>query len=153
MSRPGGRAKRINRPAVTTLPMPGSRVYRRKMSVSDWWSIEVTDRDDAVVHTAAGWRDAYAEALAESLVTNGAASWEWFSHSWGVVLEVAFAEERDWELWFALPGTRAALDAVPDPVRGLLVHRGHGGASGAYVPRPPGNAPADQVALPEPLGS
>ncbi|WUH93878.1 hypothetical protein OG900_29695 [Streptomyces sp. NBC_00433] len=124
------------------------------MRVPDWWSIEVMDVEDGAVHTATGWRDAYAQVLTESLITNGASSWRWFEHSWGVVLEVAFAEEESWADWLALPGTAATLDAVPDPVRGLIVHRGHGGASGSYVPRPAGTAPrADSVALPEPLVS
>lgn len=120
------------------------------MSAADWWSIEILDAEHAEI-SAASWRDAYAQTLAESLITNGASSWEWYAHSWGIVLEVAFADERGWLAWRALPGTQAALDAVPDPVTGLLVHRGHGGASGRYVARPPRIAPAaDSVALPEP---
>jgi hypothetical protein len=104
------------------------------------------------VHTATGWRDAYAHGLTESLITNGAESWQWFEHSWGVVLAVSFTREESWAGWLALPGTQAALDAVPDPVRGLLVHRGHGGSSGAYVPRTPGSDPyTERVSLPEPL--
>lgn len=121
-----------------------------RMTAADWWSIEVLDAERAGV-SAAGWRDAHAQALAESLVTNGASSWQWFAHSWGVVLEVAFTDERAWLDWKSLPGTRAALDAVPDPLSGLLVHRGHGGASGSYVPAPPRIPPAaDRVALPDP---
>ncbi|MEE4544152.1 hypothetical protein V2S66_19510 [Streptomyces sp. V4-01] len=120
------------------------------MSAADWWSIEILDAEHAEI-SAASWRDAYAQTLAESLITNGASSWEWFAYSWGIVLEVSFADERGWAAWRALPGTRAALDAVPDPVSGLLVHRGHGGASGSYVPRLPQVDPAaDRVALPEP---
>lgn len=121
------------------------------MDAADWWSIEVMDAEHAEI-SAASWRDAYAQVLTESLVTNGAALWKWYEHSWGVVLEVAFVEEDAWRAWRALPGTQAALDAVPDPLSGLLVHRGHGGASGSYVPRVPGMPPvADRVALPEPL--
>lgn len=120
------------------------------MKAADWWSIEILDAEHAEI-SAALWRDAHAPMLAESLVTNGAASWQWFEHSWGVVLEVAFREERAWLNWKSLPGTQAALDTVPDPVTGLLVHRGHGGSSGTYVPRTPRIAPAaDRVALPEP---
>jgi hypothetical protein len=120
------------------------------MNAADWWSMEILDAEHAEI-SAALWRDAYGPALAESLVTNGAASWHWYEHSWGVVLEVAFREERAWLHWKSLPGTQAALDAVPDPVAGLLVHRGHGGSSGTYVPRSPRIAPAaDRVALPEP---
>lgn len=120
------------------------------MTAADWWSIEILDAEHADI-SAAAWRDAYGQMLAESLVTNGAARWEWFRHSWGVILEVSFRDERGWLAWRSLPGTQAALDAVPDPVSGLLVHRGHGGASGSYVPRGPRIAPAaDRVALPEP---
>ncbi|MEW1862686.1 hypothetical protein OG896_29650 [Streptomyces sp. NBC_00669] len=120
------------------------------MNAADWWSIEVMDAEHAEI-SAAAWRDAHTQALAESLVTNGATQWEWYTHSWGVVLEVAFLTEESWLWWRSLPGTRAALDAVPDPLAGLLVHRGHGGASGSYVPRGPRIAPtADRVELPEP---
>ncbi|BBA96976.1 hypothetical protein RVR_2514 [Actinacidiphila reveromycinica] len=123
------------------------------MDAADWWSIEVMDAENAehAEVSAAAWRDAYGQVLAESLVTNGATRWEWYPHSWGVVLEVAFPAEESWWRWRSLPGTCAALDAVPDPLAGLLVHRGHGGASGSYVPRGPRIAPAaDRVELPEP---
>ncbi|MBM9505386.1 hypothetical protein [Actinacidiphila acididurans] len=121
------------------------------MRAADWWSIEVMDAEHTRT-SATAWRDAHAQALVESLVTNGAASWKWFEHTWGVVLEVSFTEESAWYAWRTLPGTQAALDAVPDPVRGLLVHRGHGGASGTFVPRVPTVPPAaDRAALPEPV--
>lgn len=123
-----------------------------RMRPADWWSIEILDSEHAAT-SAAAWRDAYAQTLAESAVTNGAVQWRWFAYDWGVVLEVSFRDEQAWTHWHALPGTRAALDAVPDPVGGLLVHRGHGGASGRYVPRGPRIAPgAGQTALPEPVG-
>ncbi|MDJ0341222.1 hypothetical protein QMK19_06995 [Streptomyces sp. H10-C2] len=113
----------------------------------DWWSIEIFNARTS----AAQWRDAHAESLIESAVTNGALSWEWHAHSWGVVLEVRFRAERQWEAWRRLPGTQAALDSVPDPVNGLLVHRGHGGASGDSCPRRPRITPsAGAVELPEP---
>ncbi|MEU6852268.1 hypothetical protein ABZ901_20380 [Actinacidiphila alni] len=123
------------------------------MRSADWWSIEILDAEHAVT-SADQWRDAYAQRLVESAVTNGAVQWTWFEFAWGVVLEIAFRTESAWSAWRSLPGTRAALDAVPDPVSGLLVHRGHGGASGGYVPRLPRIAPsADRVALPEPAGA
>lgn len=122
------------------------------MRPADWWSIEILDAEHAVT-SAAQWRDAYAQTLAESAVTNGAVQWEWFEFGWGVVFEIAFRAEDEWPAWRSLPGTRAALDAVPDPVRGLLVHRGHGGASGSHVPRRQPIAPgAGRVAVPEPVG-
>src|SRR6266508_3753861 len=42
-------------------------------------------------------------------------------------------------------------DAAPDPVKGLLVHRGRGGAAGTRLPRRPRPlAGAGAVELPEP---
>ena len=50
-----------------------------------------------------------------------------------------------------LPVVRAALDAVPDPVHGLLVYRGRGGGAGRREPRKPNPAPGTSaVSLPEP---
>ncbi|WP_431967073.1 hypothetical protein [Actinacidiphila sp. bgisy160] len=114
---------------------------------ADWWSIEVLNASTP----AAAWRDAYASTLVESAVTNRALAWEWHTYRWGVVFELCFREEEHWLGWRALPGTRAALDAVPDPVSGVLVHRGRGGTSGAFVPRAPHRSPgAAAVGLPEP---
>ncbi len=101
--------------------------------------------------SAAAWRSAYEQMLVESAVTNRALFWEWHDHTWGVVFEVAFADEEHWQAWRRLPGTQAALDSVPDPVNGLLVYRGRGGSSGAPVPRRPLLSPgAAAVELPEP---
>lgn len=113
----------------------------------EWWSVEVFH---GRFH-AARWKDAHSSALIESAITNGAVDWAWHEYRWGVVLEVAFTNERQWETFRALPSVRAALDAVPDPVNGLLVHRGRGGAAGRPVPRRPRPfAGADAIALPEP---
>src|SRR4029450_12050983 len=113
----------------------------------EWWSVEV-------VHGrfhAARWKDAHSSALIESAITNGAVDWAWHEYRWGVVLEVAFGDEQQWAAFRALPGVQAALDAVPDPVPGLLVHRGRGGAAGRPAPRRPRPfAGADAGALPEP---
>jgi hypothetical protein len=47
---------------------------------------------------------------------------------------------------------QAALDAVPDPVNGLLVYRGRGGGAGARRPRrPKPSAGAGALELPEPV--
>jgi hypothetical protein len=68
-----------------------------------------------------------------------------------VVLEVAFAEEGRWERFYGLPAVQAALDATPDPVKGLVVHRGRGGSAGTRLPRRPRPlAGAGAVELPEP---
>jgi hypothetical protein len=115
--------------------------------VAEWLSIEVFDG----AFPATLWRNAHGEALVEAALTNGAMNWEWHQHRWGVVLEIAFTEEDRREAFRSLPAVLAALDAVPDPVSGLLVYPGRGGGSGAGVPRRPRPAPiAGAAALPEP---
>jgi hypothetical protein len=113
----------------------------------EWWSIEVFNGRSS----AARWKDAHGEALVEAALTNGAVDWAWHEYRWGVVLEVAFADEQRWESFYGLPAVQAALDATPDPIKGLVVHRGRGGTSGSRVPRRPGPlAGAGAVELPEP---
>jgi hypothetical protein len=113
----------------------------------EWWSIEVVNGRPS----AARWKDAHGEALVEAALTNGAVDWAWHEHPWGVVFEVAFGDEWRWEFFYALPAVQAALDAAPDPVKGLLVHRGRGGSSGTRLPRRPRPlAGAGAVELPEP---
>jgi hypothetical protein len=87
--------------------------------------------------SAARWKDAHGALWVEAALTNGAVDWAWNEHPWGVVLEVAFLDEWRWEFFYELPAVQAALDAAPDPVKGLLVHRGRGGASGSRLPRRP----------------
>jgi hypothetical protein len=113
----------------------------------EWWSIEVFDGE----FSAASWKDAHGASLVEAALTNGAVDWAWHEHRWGVVLEVAFLAEWRWASFHELPAVQAALDAVPDPVKGLLVHRGRGGAAGTRLPRRPRPlAGAGAVELPEP---
>jgi hypothetical protein len=113
----------------------------------EWWSIEVLNGPSS----AARWRDAHGEALVEAALTNGAVDWAWHEHPWGVILEVAFLDEWRWDFFSALPAVKAALDAVPDPLSGLAVHRGRGGSSGTRLPRRPRPlAGAGGVELPQP---
>ncbi|HUZ27271.1 MAG TPA: hypothetical protein VMV07_26270 [Streptosporangiaceae bacterium] len=63
--------------------------------------------------------------------------------------EVSFADDAQRQVLSALPAVRAALDAVPAPVNGLLARRGRGGGA-ASPPRP--SAGAGAVDLPEPHG-
>ncbi|MBV9382825.1 MAG: hypothetical protein JOY82_23405 [Streptosporangiaceae bacterium] len=107
--------------------------------MAEWWSIEVFHGEKL---PASRWRDSYEDALTEAAVTNGAVYWEWHEHSYGVVFEVCFPEEEQWEAFRALPAVRTALDGVPDPVNGLLVYRGRGGGAGATKPRKPKPAPS-----------
>jgi hypothetical protein len=116
--------------------------------MGQWWSIEVFHGDKL---PATRWKDAYADDLTEAALTNGAVYWEWHEHSYGVVFEVCFGSDEQWEIFRGLPAVRAALDGVPDPVSGLLIYRGRGGASGATRPRRPKPAPsAAAIELAEP---
>jgi len=132
-------------PGLEALPVPAGR--RTISAVAEWWSIEV-------LHgglSAFRWQEQHDSALIEAALTNGAADGSWHAASWGVAFEVLFENEERWEAFRNLPAVRAALDAVPDPVRGLLVYRGRGGGAGARQPRRPKPAPgASAVSLPEP---
>ncbi len=99
-----------------------------------WWSIEVLDGPGK---PSLHWRQAYENALTEAAITNGAYDWQWHQHSWGVLFEIAFASDERWHVYRTLPAVRAALDAVPDPVNGLLVYPGRGGSTGNSRPRQP----------------
>jgi hypothetical protein len=64
---------------------------------------------------------------------------------------VQFEDSDQWQAFRSLPAVRAALDAVPDPVNGLLIYRGRGGSSATGKPRKPRPAPSSAAAaLPEP---
>jgi hypothetical protein len=113
----------------------------------EWWSIEVLHG----ALPAARWKDAHSCWRIESAISNGALDWTWHEHRWGVVFEVAFTDDAQWAVFRALPSVRAGLDAVPDPVTGLLVDRGRGGGAGRFAPRRPRpHAGAGAIALPEP---
>ncbi|HVM07411.1 MAG TPA: hypothetical protein VM345_03025 [Acidimicrobiales bacterium] len=103
------------------------------MTASIWFSIEVFDG----AFGASSWADAHGDALVEQALLSGAADWEWHTTRWGVVFEVAFTDEEAWERFRTTPGVTAALDAVPDPVSGLIIYKGRGGSSGKRDPRKP----------------
>jgi hypothetical protein len=117
--------------------------------VAEWWSIEVFHGE----FSALRWRDSYREAFIESAITHGAVDWSWHEHRWGVVFEVAFEDDAQWENFRGLAQVKAALDAVPDRVNGLLIYRGRGGGAGrpSRRPRRP-SAGAGALELPEPEG-
>jgi hypothetical protein len=103
-------------------------------AVMDYWlSIEIFDAE----FPASAWRRAHGDDITEAAITNGVLRWQWHEHRWGVVLELEFTDVRARDRFRELPAVRAALDAVPDPVRGLLVYPGRGGGSGARVRRRP----------------
>jgi len=120
----------------------------RWIGVSEWWSIEVFDAEQL---PARRWKDSYQDVLVEAALTNGAVYWEWHEHRYGVVFEVLFDSDAQWEAFRALPVVRSALDGVPDPVNGLIIYRGRGGGSGPRKPRKPKPAPSSSaMSLPEP---
>lgn len=113
----------------------------------EWWSIEVLHGD----FSAFQWQREHDSELIEAALTNGARDGKWHADQWGVAFEVLFDTEDQWLAFRALPAVRAALDAVPDPVNGLLIYRGRGGGSNVRQPRRPGPSPAaGAMALPEP---
>jgi hypothetical protein len=115
--------------------------------MADWWSIEVLHGE----MSAFRWQEQHDSVLIEAALTNGAIDGSWHAGSWGVALEVLFESEQQWQAFRNLPAVRAALDAVPDPVSGLLIYRGRGGGSDARNPRRPKPAPAaSAVSLSEP---
>ncbi len=123
----------------------GARRYDQRMAL--WYSIEVLDG----ASSAYLWSQAHGDALVEGALASGAVDWAWHRHAWGVVLEVSFEDEAAWEKFRALPPVEAALDAVPDPLTGLIVYRGRGGSAANGVPRRPRPlAGAGSAALPLP---
>ena len=115
--------------------------------MAEWWSIEVLHGG----FSAFRWQHEHDSVLIEAALTNGALDGKWHADDWGVAFEVLFASEEQWEAFRSLAAVRAALDAVPDPVNGLLIYRGRGGGAGARKPRRPRPSPAAAAeALPEP---
>ena len=111
-------------------------------------SIEVLD----ATFSASSWKFGYGDMLTATAVEHGASEWRWIERSWGVVLEIRFGNERQANRWRELPAVRSAFDAVPDPVNGLIFHRGWGGTSGSGEPRrrgPRSSSGGAEVPLPD----
>ena len=112
-----------------------------------WFSIEVFDG----ASPASLWSEAWGDAIIESAFSGGASDWSWHRHTWGVVLELEFEDETAFDRFRNLTIVQAALDAVPDPVSGLIVYKGRGGSAGRVQPRKPKPlAGAGAAALPLP---
>ncbi len=101
--------------------------------MAEWFSIEVFDGK----FTARAWAEAFGDSLVQTAMWHAATDWEWHYLSWGVVLELEFKDELVWGEFRDSVVVKAALDAVPDPVNGLIVKRGRGGSSGSASPRRP----------------
>ena len=99
--------------------------------MAERWSIEVLHGEVSAFR----WQEQHDSALIEAALTNGVRDGTWHADRWGVVFEVLFDTEDRWEAFRGLPVVRAALDAVPDPVNGLLIYRGRGGGAGTREPR------------------
>jgi hypothetical protein len=116
--------------------------------MAEWWTVEVFSGEKL---PASGWRYAYEDELTEAAITHGAMYYEWHDSQYGVIFEVLFLTDAAFEAFRDLPAVRAALEAVPDPVNGLLIYRGRGGAAGSAKPRKPKPAPsAAAIELEEP---
>jgi hypothetical protein len=117
--------------------------------MAEWWSIEVFD---SRLQAALSWKDSYRAQIVEAAITTGAVDWNWIEHKSGVVFEVCFADEATWEVFRGSPAITAALDAVPDPMYGLLIYKGRGGGAGSRQPKKPKpSAGAGALELPEPV--
>jgi hypothetical protein len=99
--------------------------------MAEWWSIEVHGEP-----SAARWKATYSSSLIQSAVSTGAVDWAWHEYRWGVVFQAAFDHEAQWQAFRALPSVQAALDAAPDPINGLLVHRSDGSSEPPSPQRP-----------------
>lgn len=101
--------------------------------MAEWFSIEVLNG----ASSARQWSDGAIDVLVNDAIVSGASEWSLHQFPWGCVVEFEFADEAMFERFRTLPSTAAALERVPDPVNGLLVHRGRGGSSGTRFPRHP----------------
>jgi hypothetical protein len=101
--------------------------------VVSWYSIEVFDG----ASSASLWAEAHGDTVVEAAFGWGATDWSWHRHTWGVVLELGFEDDKTWAMFLDTTRVRAALDAVPDPLTGLIVYRGRGGSGFSPEPRRP----------------
>lgn len=101
--------------------------------MAEWFTIEVMNGDTP----ASQWADVFGDEFVRTGLSSGATNWEWHRHASGVMLEIEFVDEDSFERFRHLPFITAALDEIPDPEHGLVIHRGRGGSSGSRDPRRP----------------
>ena len=99
-----------------------------------WMSIEVFDGE---FYPASSWAEAFGDSMVETALSEGASDWAWHPTSWGTVFEVAFEDEDAFDRFRATLAVRAALEAVPNPVNGVLIYKGRGGSAGTTKGRKP----------------
>jgi hypothetical protein len=116
--------------------------------MAEWFSIEVFDGSTS----ARAWQESFGDRLVTAGHGEGMTNWSWHTFRWGVILEVELPDELAWERFRQHPAVGAALDAVPDPISGLIMYRGRGGSSGDRRPRRPRPfAGAGAMSVPEPV--
>ena len=114
----------------------GSRRGRNIAVAAQWWSIEVMYGEVAAFR----WQERHDSALIEAALNSGVRDGAWHADRRGVVFEVLFDTGHQREAFLSLPAVRAALNAVPDPVNGLLIYRGR--SAGAARQQSPGKTTA-----------
>ena len=117
--------------------------------MAEWFSIEVLDGSIP----ARPWVEGRGDRIIEAALWHGATEWHWHWTPWGVVLELELPDEVAWENFKTETIVQAALDAVPDPVNGVMLYRGRGGSSGVRDPkrpRPLSGAGSAELPLPHP---
>lgn len=118
---------------------------RRLPPVPQWRSIEVMHGEVSAFR----WQEQYDSALTEAALTNGIRDGAWHADRLGVVFEVLFDTEEQWQAFLGLPVVKAALDDVPDPANGLLIYRGRGDRAGTWQRR---SVARDVAAVPQAVG-
>ncbi|MGD0604655.1 MAG: hypothetical protein ABSA53_13765 [Streptosporangiaceae bacterium] len=61
--------------------------------MAEWWSIEVLHGE----FSAFRWQEQHDSALIEAALTNGAVDGAWHADGWGVVFEICFDDDEQWE--------------------------------------------------------
>ncbi len=90
--------------------LAGAAVRGRRRTtaiVAGWWSIEALHGEVSAFR----WQEQHDSALIEAALTNGVRDGAWHADRWGVVFEVLFDTQGQWEAFRGLPAVRAALDA------------------------------------------